>query len=249
MIDLSKSMHAGALFCAALLFSGCASPSLRVGDGGISEEGLQRLEGTAFDEAWARPGIDVRRFEALVLDQVSVSYRDAEDGVRERSLVHRANQSAFAIPEHEKERIQQRFERRLSESLERSPSFRYSADPVPGALLVRASLVDYVSSVPREDGMTGRSQVWVSSVGEATLVVELWDAARDELLVRAIDHEKMEPGAARLVRGDTVTSVAEIDRQMQRWARDLRAVLDQLHGLAGTEPSARLDTSSATPPR
>lgn len=244
MIHLRKLKLPGALFCAVILSSACAAPPLQVGDGGdVSEEGLQRLEGTSFDEAWARPGVDLRHFEALAVDQASVFYRDVEDGVRERSVLHRTRQSAFTIPEHERDRIEQLFQRRLSESLEQSPNFRYSPDSAPGVLLMRASLVDYVSRVPREERMAGRSQVWVSSVGEATLILELWDPERDELLVRAIDHQVMEPGASRLIRGDSVTSVAEIDRQMQRWARDVRVVVDQLYEFGGTERLGRAETT------
>lgn len=235
MINPRKLRLQGALLGAALLLGACAAPSLHVGNGDVSEEGLWRLGGTAFDEVWARPGVDLRQFQVLAMDQATVSYRDVGDGIRERSLLHRTSQTAFTIPEGEQERIEHLFQRRLSESLEQSPQVRYSPDAVPGALLMRASLVDYVSRAPREDRMTGRSQVWVSSVGEATLIVELWDPERDELLVRAIDHQRMEPGASRLIRGDSVTSVAEVDRQMQRWARDVRLVFEQLYELSGTE--------------
>lgn len=234
MIIPRKLKLQGALLGAVLLLGACAAPPLQIVDGNVSEEGLQRLGGTAFDEVWARPGVDLRQFQLLAVEQATIDYRDVEDGIRERSLLHRSGQTAFAIPEDERQRIERLFQRRLSESLERSSQFRYSPTVVPGALMVRASLVDYVSRAPREDRLPGRSQVWVRSVGEASLIVELWDPERDQLLVRVLDHEVMEAGASRLVRGDSVTSVAEIDRQMQRWARDLRQVVDQLYELGGT---------------
>ena len=239
MIELRKLKRLGALLGAAFVIGACAAPPLQVGEGLVSEEGLQRLSGTAFDEVWARPGVDLRRFPSLAMDQANVYYRDVEDGTRERSLLRRTHQAGFTIPEHQRDQIEHLFQRRLSESLERSDLIRYSSDVVPGALLMRASLVDYVSHAPHEDRMAGRSQVWVSSAGEATLIVELWDPERDELLVRAIDHQKMEPGGSRLIRGDSVTNVAEVDRQLQRWARDVRLVVDQLYQLSGTETLGR----------
>lgn len=235
MINPRKLKLQGALFGAMFLLGGCAAPPLQIVDGDVSEEGLQRVEGTAFDEVWARPGVDLRQFQLLAVDQATVDYRDVGDGIRERSLLHRSGQSAFAIPEDERDRIERLFQRRLSESLERSSQFRYSPTVVPGALLVRASLVDYISRAPSEERIPGRSQVWVRSVGEASLIVELWDPERDQLLVRILDHEVMEAGASRLIRGDGVTSVAEIDRHLQRWARDVRQVVDQLYEFGGTE--------------
>ena len=216
-----------------LLLGACAEPALRAGNGELSAEGLQRLSGTAFDEVWARPGVDLRQFQALALEQVNVAFREAEHGVRERPSLPRTRQTEFEISEQERDRIEQRFQRRLAEALGASEAFRFSSEAAPGALLMRATLTDYVSRVPPET-VAGRSQVWVSSVGEATLVVELWDPQRGELLVRAIDHQKMEPAGSRLIRGDSVTSVAEVDRQMQRWARDVRQVVDQLNQLGGT---------------
>lgn len=237
---LSSALLVGALL---LALGACAGPPLRVGGGDISEEGLQQVVGTEFDEVWARPGVDLRRFQVLSVDQPKVHYRDVEEGVDEPSLV-RNRQRAFAVPERERNRIEALFQQRLSESLQLSPNFQYSSDIVPGVLLMRATVVDYVSWAPPEGRVPGRSQVWVRDVADATLVVELWDPGRDELLVRATDHQQFESAGWRFTRGDSVTRFATIDRQMQRWASDIRWLVDQFYLLGGTEalgtPASRL---------
>jgi hypothetical protein len=217
---------------AALLLTACAAPPLQETPGEVSAEGLQRLAGTSFDEVWARPGIDITRFQALALDEASVYYRDVEDGARLLSPRLRTSQTAFAIPERERNRIEERFHTRLSEALEGSQHFRTVPEPQAGAVSVRASLVDFVSRVPPE-GALGRTQVWVNSVGEATLVLELWDHERNELLVRAIDHQKAGPPGQQLIRGNQVTSGAELNRTMQRWGTNVRNLLDELYTLRG----------------
>jgi hypothetical protein len=220
------------LLGATWLLAACAAPPLQTGTGEMSEEGLERLTGTSFDEVWARPGIDLARFQALTLDEASVYYRDVEDGARLQSPRLRSTQSAFAIPERERERIEQRFRARLSEALDGSQHFRHVPDAREAAVSVRASLVDFVSRVPPE-GALGMTQVLVNSVGEATLVLELWDNERNELLVRAIDHHKAGPHGQQLVRGSQVTTGAELNRSMQRWGANVRSLLDELYTLRG----------------
>ena len=236
MTNPRKPKLLGVLLSGALLLllGACATPPLQVGQGDISEEGLQRLGGTAFDEVWARPGVDLRRFQVLAMDQANIYYRDVEGGGGEPSLV-RDRQRAFVISERDRNRIESFFQQRFSEALQLSPNFQYSSEVVPGALLMRASLVDYVSLAPSEGELSGRAQVWVRYVAEATLVVELWDTARDELLVRATDQQQIEPAGWRLTRGDSVTRFAAIDRQLQRWASDVRLLVDQFYLLGGTE--------------
>jgi len=232
--SVSKLMSALLVGTLLLVLGACAGPPLRVAGDGISEEGLQRLAGTEFDEIWARPGVDLRRFQVLALDEAKIHYRDVGERGDEPSLV-RNRQSAFVISEQDRNRIESLFRQRFSESLQGSPNFQYSPDVVPGALLMRASLVDYVSWAPSEGELPARAQVWVRDVGEATLVVELWDPERDELLVRATDHQQFESANWRFTRGDSVTRFAVIDWQMQRWASRVRELVDQLYLLGGTE--------------
>jgi hypothetical protein len=213
-----------------LLLTACAAPPLQEGTGEVSEEGLHRLSGTNFDEVWVRPGVDVTRFQALALEETNVHYRDVEDDPGLLSPRLRSSQSAFAIPERERDRIEERFHTRLAQALDDSPHFRHVLEPQPGAVSVRASLVDFVSRVPPE-GELGRTQVYVNSVGEATLVLELWDSERNELLVRAIDHQRAGPHAPQLIRGNHVTSASELSRTMQRWGDNVRDLLDELYNL------------------
>lgn len=216
---------------AVLTLCACATPPAQE-TGEFSGEGLQRLSGTTFDEVWLRPGVELNRFDAITLEEANVYYRDVEDGIRQQSPRLRTSEVAFAIPEDQRSRIERSFETSLVDALHSSPYFRPIPDPAQDTLAIRASLVDVVSRVPREGGI-GRTQVYVDSVGDATLVVELWDSRRDQLLVRAIDHQRLGPPGHQLVRGNQVTSSAEINRQMRRWAADVRSLLEELRERPG----------------
>lgn len=218
------SLCLGALLALAACAAGPLRPAL---DGGLSEAGLQRMSGTTFDEVWLRPGTDFSAYRGVVLEPTSVTYREVDEGIRIHSPRLRVGQDAYPIPTDQRERIEAAFESRLSAALDQANGLRRASIAGPGTLSLRAVLVDFVSRVPPQEALT---RVYVTSVGEATLIVELWDDERDELLLRAIDHERAGPPGAELIRANHVTSWVEIDRQMQRWGTQVRGLLEQLAG-------------------
>jgi hypothetical protein len=230
---MKTSIRALAYLSAGLLLAACAAPPLQTGQAGdLSPEGLQRMTGSSFDEVWVRPGLHFSRYEAVLLEPIQVAYREVGDGMRYDSTRMRMDRDGFPIPADQRARIERSFQDRLAQALDASTEFRRVTEPEPGALAVRAVLVDFVSKVPPE-GRFGRTEAYVTSVGEATLVVELWDSERDELLARAVDHSRAGPDGQRLIRANHVTSWAEIDRQMQRLAGETRTLMDQIYGLDG----------------
>ena len=219
--------------CIALLLGACAAPPLQTAPGAvISAEGLQRMSGTEFDEVWARPGLRLGATGGVALDSTTVAFREVDERIRLEATRVRAAADAFPIPADQRASIEASFRNRLAEALEQSPQFRRHAVPGAGRLALRAELLDFVSRMPAE-GTLGMNQAFVTSAGEATLVIELWDTERNELLVRAIDHRRAGPPGPELVRGNRVTSWVEIDRQMRRWGRDVRDLVDQLYALDG----------------
>lgn len=221
------------LLCATLLLGACAAPPLQTAPGAVlSEEGLERLSGTEFDEVWARPGLRLGTTRGVMLDSTTVAFRDVDERIRLEATRVRATPDAFPIPADQRASIEASFRKRLAEALEQSPQFRRNAVPGAGTLALRAELVDFVSKMPAE-GTLGMNQAFVTSASEATLIVELWDAERNELLARATDHRRAGPPGPELVRGNRVTSWVEIDRQMRRWGRDIQRLIDALYALDG----------------
>jgi hypothetical protein len=214
---------------ALLILSACASQFPRP-SGEMSPDGLERMTGTSFDELWVRPGISFASFGGVMLEPTSVVFREVgERRIYEVGRVHAAR-DAFPIPADQRERIEQSFQRRLDERLRESRKYQRVEASGPAVLVLHASLLDYVSLVPEE---WPQREVFVSSVGEATLAIELRDGATGELLARASRHDEAEPAGSRLIRANAVTSWAEVDRQMFRWGDELRRLLDQLHGVGG----------------
>jgi hypothetical protein len=217
----------------AMALVGCATQELRVGiDAEVSDEGLGRASGGTLEEVWVRPGISLGQYHSVVLDTASVSYRDVSQIHAREPLRVRATRDEFPVPADQRERIERSFAHRLGEALNEYPQYRVVDAAGPGVLTLRASLVDFVSRTPPADLVPARA--YVTTVAEATLVVEFWDTERQELLVRAVDHGKTGPYGSRLIDANAVTSWSEIDLQLVRWATKVRDLLVDLETLGST---------------
>ena len=64
-----------------------------------------------------------------------------------------------------------------------------------------------------------RSQIYLSSIGAATLALELRDSETNAILARSIDRRAVEQqGIVQEV--TSVTAISEVKRLMRRWGKD-----------------------------
>ncbi len=101
----------------------------------------------------------------------------------------------------------------------------------PGAdvLIIRGAMLDIVSLVPPE--RAGRTDIYLSRVGEVTLVLELADSLSGETLARAAERRAAERPGQQAVRASPVTTWTEVKRLARRWAVKLRDGLDAIEGV------------------
>jgi hypothetical protein len=86
-------------------------------------------------------------------------------------------------------------------------------------------LHDIVSNVPPD--RAGRSEVFLSSVGEATLILEAVDSLSGEVIFRAVERRAAGPSTGG-VRVNSVTTWSEVRRMVRRWATTLQKGMDSL---------------------
>ncbi len=77
--------------------------------------------------------------------------------------------------------------------------------------------------------MIGRGEIYLSSVGEATLVVEGIDSMSGEVVFRAVDRRSIEPAGNTMIAANTVTTWSEVRRWARRYATILREGLESIH--------------------
>ena len=112
------------------------------------------------------------------------------------------------------------------EELGKSKHFAIVTEPGPDVLLIRGALFDVVSYVP-PDPVGARADVYLSRVGEATLVLELRDSITEAILARAVDRRAAENIGGTLQYSTRVFNATEVKRLARTWGSLLRERLDE----------------------
>ena len=204
--------------------SGCAgsSPSVRLTDE-TSFDGLVRLRNPRFGAVWIAPDLDLSGYSKIRLEGAGIEFRDVANRGTRRSG------GEFPLSESAKQRLSQIMEDAFRSELARSSQFELTEEPGPDVLTIWGGLYDVVSFVPPTQA--GRGDIWLRSVGEATLVIELRDSRSNATLVRILDRRAANQTSS-AVAVSTVQTTAEIRQLANRWARLFRQRLDQAPSLS-----------------
>jgi hypothetical protein len=138
-----------------------------------------------------------------------------------------SSQSEFYMDEETRARFEKEVSEVFAEELAKSERFTVSNSAGPDVLIIRGGMIDIVSHVPPD--YVGRSEVFLSSVGEATLVLEALDSKSGEVLFRAAERRTAErAGGTAMTRSNPATNWAEVRRLARTWGSRLREGLDSL---------------------
>jgi hypothetical protein len=217
------ALAASALACAA------SGPPRFDEEAPLSPDGLRPLLYTRFDRAWARPGVDLSRYQRIWLVSEGVDYREPP----ERPYGPRTDAALVPL---QREELESTLLSSLREAFFADGAWKLAEAPGPDTLLVRAALVDVEVDAPPEP-ISVRQDVIVQSAGRATIVLELLDSGTRQVLARFIDREEFEPGTGRM-QSNVVTNRQEVRRTLQTWAGLARRRLDELRSLKLPETAA-----------
>jgi hypothetical protein len=220
-----KLRSAVALPIIAVFSIGCtmAPPTIDTSEGAeVTFDGLNEVLHSNADKAWAVPDLDLSGYTKIMLRGEGIEYRPG--GESGRTSISRSRGGPYEVSESQKERLLAVVREEFREELGKSTRYTIVEESGPDVLMVRGALLDVVSNVPPET--VGRSQIYLSSVGEATLVVELRDSITGAILARAVDRDAAEDMGGSLSESNRVTNTADVRRLVKRWARSLREGLE-----------------------
>jgi hypothetical protein len=220
-----RARHVVATAAAVALCASCASsePVLQSGAGAeVTHDGLHRVDNTTMDAAWMKPDLDLRDYTGLMVTGAGMSFRPADEG----GVPSRRGTSGFPISEENRNRLREEMRKAFEEELSKLGRYELVEEPGPGVLLLSAGLIDVVSRVPPVDECAGRCEVYLTELGEATLVLELRDSVTNETLVRAVDRRGPDPSHMPR-QADSVRSWSEVRQLARGWARLVRQRLEE----------------------
>ena len=210
------------LAISALLLSGCETtsgpPAQITMAAEESFDGLRLVNDTRAQKVWIRPGLDLSRYTKIWPQSAGIQFRPVEGTSR--------RQSEFPVSDTARERLRSIMSDAFQTQLAQLERYEIVDAAGPDVMTVRGALLDVVSFVPPE--RTGRSDVFISTVGAMTFVVELRDSESNAVIVRTADRRAAQRPGNTLQQSNRVTNQAEVRRLAQRWAIWLREGLDAL---------------------
>ena len=212
----------------SLLIVACSSapPALQTGPGAeYTFDGLVRVDNARFRSAWADPEVDFSQYNKVMPGGARFEFRAVSKKAGRMSF-SRGNQREFWISDANRDKLVDTVSAVFKEELSKAQGWEVAEEVGPDVLILRGALLDIVSFVPPE--MTGRSEIYLSSVGEATLVIEGVDSMSGEVLFRAVDRRSIE-SSGNMIRANAVTTWSEVRRWARRYATILREGLESIH--------------------
>ena len=212
------------LVCALLVVTGCSSNNARVGPPelgtDLTYDGLAPVKNPRARNAWMRPDFTLAGYTKIMLVGAGIEFRPVN--TVNRSRLSTATQ--FPLTPAQQERLRSVVSDAFRSELSQSQNFQLVTEPGPDVLMIWGGLVDVVSNVPPQSA--GRDAIFLSTVGQATLVIELRDSQSNAVLARIIDTRAAQPTGANQ-RSTSVTNWNEVQQLARSWAVRLREGLDE----------------------
>lgn len=210
----------------AILAVGCTTtpPSIQTGeDAEVTYDGLNRVDNAKADAAWARADFDISSYNKIMLVGSGIEYTPADN--KGRTSRDRNRGGPYFIDDATRVKFEKLVQDTFLEEIGKVQNFEIVNDAGPDVLIVRGALLDVTSYVP-PDFIAGRSNVFIRSVGDATLVLELRDSETGAILARSVDRRAAERMGGSMMDSNSVTNAAEVRRLIRFWAIRLREGLD-----------------------
>jgi hypothetical protein len=227
---LSIVLALGGLACAADLPGGAPNGIVYApGQPAATPQGLHLLRWEPFKSTFVKPGADLQRYDKVMIDPVTLSYKTPpRPGVEGGDMIIKN----YALPESAIQDIEKAFHKAFVTELGKSPNFTVVKAPGPDVLLISPRIVDLVVTAPpqQQDQELGTSY-GVASAGRMTLVLEAQDSQSHEALVAVAQTRSVQTADNAFYSSNPATNSAAVREILRAWADSLRQELDQFHSL------------------
>jgi hypothetical protein len=204
-----------------------ANPTMQTGpDAERSYDGLVKIDGSRFREAWADPDAEWARYNKIMGGGSSFEFRAVKKSNRTGLSAIRTSNGEFWIDEDARIRLEQTVSEVFREELGKSERFEFTDTAGHDVIIIRGGLSDIVSNVPPQQA--GRSDLYLRQVGEATLTIEVLDSNSREVIARVIERRAAGRANDNMMNANSVSTWAEVKRLARTWASKLRSGIDSL---------------------
>lgn len=185
-------------------------------------------EKSAFRETFVLPGVDFTQYDKIYLWGAQFEYRDVGPASRTRNTMLNTHKREFGISESDREKFEAAISESFAKEIEKGKRFTVTDEIGPDTIILRGALLDIISRVPPQ--LSGRSEVYLASVGEATLVMELIDAENGSVLALVAERRgiaTINANSGAMVPTNSATVLGDVRRWARSAAAKLRGELDK----------------------
>ena len=209
-----------------VLSTGCASEPATIQQGEdaeVSFDGLHKVDNAQSDSAWARPDFDISSYSKIMLVGAGIEYTPETN--KGRTSRDRNRGGPYFIDDKTRVKFEELVANTFRDEISKIGHFTLVDEPGPDVMIIWGGLLDVTSYVP-PDNLSGRSEIFISTVASATLVLELRDSETNTILARSVDHRAAERQSGVMTNSNSVTNASEVRRLIRFWAKRLRDGLD-----------------------
>ena len=198
----------------------------------VSDDGLHLQKSKDARVVYVRPGATLEPYKRFAILECYVEFQ--------KDWQRRYNQTApmgTRLTDSDAEKIRtaiaEEFKKVFTDELQTRGGYQIVDVAAPDVLILRPALVNVVVTAP-DVANTGRTRTIISSAGQMTLYLELYDSTSKQILARIVDPKADPRGFAQYA--NRVTNKAAADEMLRDWAGKLRKHLDAVHGPQAAAP-------------
>jgi hypothetical protein len=223
---VGAAIAAAACLCVGSGGAAPKQPQIQTGpDAEVTHDGLVRVKKSVADAAWVKPDFDLTPYKKLMIVSAGVSFKK----LKQVNKYQARNESQFPVSQENQQKFKDVMKEEFVKELSKLKRYEIVDKPGPDVLTLVGAVIDVVSNVPPDidsASFAGRGGVFMTSVGDATLIVELRDSESNEVLGRAADRRAAESPFAFEV--NNVTAWTQVHILAQAWASTLRKRLEEI---------------------
>jgi hypothetical protein len=222
-------MSRGALaVCGVALLMACIdAPRKLRNEQELAADGLQRVSSRRVGASYVRPGASLAGYSRVRISLDGLEYRRPPRHVRSAPAAGGGN---YALGPQQRARFEREFVAAFEHELVESGLYAAATAPGPAVLDVRGRVVDLVVEVPPE--APGSNRTLVRRAGELTMILDAVDSRSGAVLLRMADRRVIsQTGDRELYVSSSVSNMAQVRKNLSRWARLLRDRLTELREL------------------
>lgn len=180
-----------------------------------SPEGMVLLPDTEVSAVYAMPGASLDQYTKIILLDCYVAFRKDWERDYNRSAAFSQRVSTNDM-ERIKQSLADEFRKVFTGELEDNRGYAIATEPDDDVLILRPALVNLDVTSP-DTNSASMTRTFVTSAGQVTLYLELYDSVTGAIIARIIDPQAADRGGFAM-RANRMTNRAEADRILRRWA-------------------------------